>query len=70
MRPKPLAGEAWHDRVHNPGLPRPRASLIVGGCCILVGLLRRLRAPGLVVSVTDLLDGLLDGPDDSVAAKP
>ncbi|HEY8092568.1 MAG TPA: hypothetical protein VID93_02265, partial [Acidimicrobiales bacterium] len=64
-----LAGEAWRDRVHNPGLARQRASLIVGGCCILVGLLRRLRAPGLVVSVTDLLDGLLDGPDRSVDAE-
>jgi len=62
-----LSGEPWRDRVHNPGLPRQRASLIVGGCCILVGLLRRLRAPGLVVSVTDLLDGLLDG---SAASGP
>jgi exopolyphosphatase/guanosine-5'-triphosphate,3'-diphosphate pyrophosphatase len=54
-----LAGEAERDRIHNPGLPRERAGTIVGGCCILVGLLRRLRAPGLRVSLADLLDGLL-----------
>ena len=54
-----LAGEALADRVHNPGLPPGRAVSIVGGCCILVGLLRRLRAPALTVSVTDLLDGIL-----------
>jgi exopolyphosphatase/guanosine-5'-triphosphate,3'-diphosphate pyrophosphatase len=54
-----LAGEALTDRAHNPGLPRRRAANIVGGCCILVGLLRRLQAPALTVSVTDLLDGSL-----------
>jgi exopolyphosphatase/guanosine-5'-triphosphate,3'-diphosphate pyrophosphatase len=54
-----LAGEALRDRVHNPGLPRDRATVIVGGCCILVGLLRRLGAPGLRVSLADLLDGVL-----------
>ena len=54
-----LAGEALRDRVHNPGLPQGRAVSIVGGCCILVGLLRRLQAPALTVSVTDLLDGIL-----------
>jgi exopolyphosphatase/guanosine-5'-triphosphate,3'-diphosphate pyrophosphatase len=54
-----VAGEALVDRVHNPGLPRRRAASIVGGCCILVGLLRRLQAPVVTVSVTDLLDGAL-----------
>ncbi len=54
-----LAGEALADRVHNPGLPPGRAVSIVGGCCILVGLLRRLQTPALTVSVTDLLDGIL-----------
>jgi exopolyphosphatase/guanosine-5'-triphosphate,3'-diphosphate pyrophosphatase len=58
-----LAGEAERDRVHNPGLPRERAGIIVGGCCILVGLLRRLGAPGLRVSLADLLDGLLEPVD-------
>jgi exopolyphosphatase/guanosine-5'-triphosphate,3'-diphosphate pyrophosphatase len=54
-----LSGEALIDRVHNPGLPPRRAASIVGGCCILVGLLRRLQAPALTVSITDLLDGAL-----------
>jgi exopolyphosphatase/guanosine-5'-triphosphate,3'-diphosphate pyrophosphatase len=54
-----LAGEALVDRIHNPGLPRRRAASIVGGCCILVGLLRRIQAPAVTVSVTDLLDGAL-----------
>ena len=58
-----LAGEAERDRIHNPGLPRQRAGIIVGGCCILVGLLRRLGAPGLHVSLADLLDGLLEPVD-------
>jgi exopolyphosphatase/guanosine-5'-triphosphate,3'-diphosphate pyrophosphatase len=58
-----LAGEAVRDRIHNPGLPRQRAGIIVGGCCILVGLLRRLGAPGLRVSLADLLDGLLEPVD-------
>jgi exopolyphosphatase / guanosine-5'-triphosphate,3'-diphosphate pyrophosphatase len=54
-----LAGEALRDRVHNPGLARDRATVIVGGCCILVGLLRKLGSPGLRVSLADLLDGVL-----------
>lgn len=53
-----LAVEPLADRVHNPGLPHERAGIIVGGCCIVVGFLRRLRAPGLLVSVRDLLDGV------------
>jgi exopolyphosphatase/guanosine-5'-triphosphate,3'-diphosphate pyrophosphatase len=54
-----LAGEPLADRIHNPGLPRARAEVIVGGCCIVVGLLRRLKAPELLVSVHDLLDGVV-----------
>jgi len=47
------------DRIHNPGLARARAEVIVGGCCILVVLLRRLKAAELIVSVHDLLDGVV-----------
>ncbi len=56
-----LATEALADRVHNPGLPPDRADIIVGGCCILVGLMRRLGAAELLVSETDLLDGIVAG---------
>jgi exopolyphosphatase/guanosine-5'-triphosphate,3'-diphosphate pyrophosphatase len=53
-----LATEALADRVHNPGLPHDRADVIVGGCCVLVALLRRLKVDVLTVSTHNLLDGL------------
>ena len=53
-----LATESLADRVHNPGLPRERADIIVGGCCVLVALLRRLKIDSLVVSTHSLLDGV------------
>lgn len=53
-----LATEPLADRVHNPGLPAARADIIVGGCCILVGIMRWLKADSLLVSETDLLDAL------------
>lgn len=52
-----LATEALADRVHNPGLPRDRAEIIVGGCCVLVAILRRLQVPELIVSSRGVLDG-------------
>lgn len=54
-----MATEALADRVHNPGLPRDRADVIVGGCCVLVALLRRLKVDVLTVSTHNLLDGLM-----------
>lgn len=53
-----LATESLADRVHNPGLPRDRADVIVGGLCALVAVMRTLRAPELIVSVHNLLDGV------------
>jgi exopolyphosphatase / guanosine-5'-triphosphate,3'-diphosphate pyrophosphatase len=53
-----LATEALADRRQNPGLPPARADVIVGGCVILVAILRRFEADGMLVSVTDLLDGV------------
>ncbi len=52
-----LATEPLADRLHNPGLPAARADIIVGGCCVLVGVMRRLAARDLLVSERDLLDG-------------
>ncbi|CAN5476754.1 Ppx/GppA phosphatase family protein [soil metagenome] len=52
-----LATEARADRIHNPGLEEARADVIVGGCCVLVAVLRWLESD-LLVSETDLLDGL------------
>ena len=47
------------DRKFNPGLPADRADVIVGGCCVLVGVMRKLRIPEIMVSVNNLLDGLV-----------
>jgi exopolyphosphatase/guanosine-5'-triphosphate,3'-diphosphate pyrophosphatase len=53
-----LATEARADRVFNPGLEEARADVIVGGCCALVSVLRFFDAPSLLVSESDILDGL------------
>jgi exopolyphosphatase / guanosine-5'-triphosphate,3'-diphosphate pyrophosphatase len=54
-----LATEALADRVHNPGLPKERADVIVGGCCVLVAVMRRLHLPGIIVSTRGILDGIV-----------
>lgn len=53
-----LATEPLADRVHNPGLPRDRADVIVAGCCVLVAVMRRLHTTSLVVSDHNLLHGV------------
>jgi exopolyphosphatase/guanosine-5'-triphosphate,3'-diphosphate pyrophosphatase len=53
-----LATEPLADRRHNPGLQPARADIIVGGCCILVGILRHLDADHVLVSESDMLDGI------------
>jgi exopolyphosphatase / guanosine-5'-triphosphate,3'-diphosphate pyrophosphatase len=53
-----LATEALADRVHNPGLERERADVIVGGMCVLVSIMRRLGFRECLVSEADILDGL------------
>ena len=53
-----LATEPLIDRIHNPGLPRDRADVIVGGCCVLVALMRTLDADELIVSTNNILDGV------------
>ncbi len=52
-----LATEPLAARRHNPGLPPERADIIVGGCCVLVAVMRKLAAAELLVSEHDLLDG-------------
>jgi exopolyphosphatase/guanosine-5'-triphosphate,3'-diphosphate pyrophosphatase len=54
-----LATEARAARIHNPGLEEARADVIVGGCCILVAVMRRLGFDELLVSEADILDGLV-----------
>ena len=53
-----LATEPLADRVHNPGLERERADVIVGGMCVLVALYRKLGLERVLVSEADILDGL------------
>ena len=53
-----LATESLVDRRHNPGLPPERADVIVGGCCVLVALMRALDAQELIVSTNNILDGV------------
>jgi len=55
-----LATERLADRVHNPGLATDRADIIVGGCCVLLAIMRRLDFKECVVCETDLLDGIAD----------
>jgi exopolyphosphatase / guanosine-5'-triphosphate,3'-diphosphate pyrophosphatase len=53
-----LATESRAERIHNPGLEEARADVIVGGCCVLVALFRRLGFDEMLVSEADILDGL------------
>lgn len=53
-----LATEPLADRVHNPGLQRERADVIVGGMCIVVALLRNLGSPDVHIADADLLDAI------------
>ena len=53
-----LATESRADRIHNPGLEEARADVIVGGCCVLVAIFRRMGFDEMVVSESDILDGL------------
>ena len=54
-----LATEATETRRHNPGLDPGRVDVIVGGCCVLVGIFRYFGFSECVVSEADILDGLI-----------
>lgn len=54
-----LATEALADRKANPGLRADRADVIVGGCCILVAIMRHFDVESIVVSEADILDGIV-----------
>lgn len=55
-----LATERLADRIHNPGLHVDRAPVIVGGCCILVAVMRHWNIDECIVRERDLLDGIAD----------
>jgi exopolyphosphatase / guanosine-5'-triphosphate,3'-diphosphate pyrophosphatase len=57
-----LATETLDDRRHNPGLPIDHAPVIVGGCCIVVAIMRRLYLHEIALEhvegpVADMLNG-------------
>jgi exopolyphosphatase/guanosine-5'-triphosphate,3'-diphosphate pyrophosphatase len=54
-----LATERRADRIHNPGLEEARADVIVGGCAVLVGLMRFFDFESCLVSEADILDGMV-----------
>jgi exopolyphosphatase/guanosine-5'-triphosphate,3'-diphosphate pyrophosphatase len=54
-----LATEKRADRIHNPGLEEARADVIVGGCCVLVAIMRHFGFETCLVSEADILDGLV-----------
>jgi exopolyphosphatase/guanosine-5'-triphosphate,3'-diphosphate pyrophosphatase len=54
-----LATESLEQRKHNPGLEPARADVIVGGCCVLVAVMRRFAFDECLVSESDILDGLV-----------
>jgi exopolyphosphatase/guanosine-5'-triphosphate,3'-diphosphate pyrophosphatase len=53
-----LATEPIAKRRHNPGLDPGRVDVIVGGAVIVVSILRHFGFPEMLVSETDILDGL------------
>jgi exopolyphosphatase/guanosine-5'-triphosphate,3'-diphosphate pyrophosphatase len=53
-----LATEKRLQRIHNPGLEEARADVIVGGCVILVAIMRHFGFEECLVSEADILDGL------------
>ncbi len=53
-----LATEKRADRIHNPGLEEARADVIVGGCIVLVAIMRHFQFDTCLVSEADILDGL------------
>jgi exopolyphosphatase/guanosine-5'-triphosphate,3'-diphosphate pyrophosphatase len=54
-----LAMEKRADRLFNPGLEAARVDVIVGGCVVLVAVLRRFGFSECLVSEQDILDGLV-----------
>lgn len=53
-----LATESLANRRHNPGLSAQRADIIVGGCCVLVAIMRKLKLNSITVSTRNILDGI------------
>ena len=65
-----IATESRSDRAHNPGLPASRVDDAVGGCAVLVEVMRQLGVDSIVVSQRGLGDGIASLPDgDDLGGK-
>jgi exopolyphosphatase/guanosine-5'-triphosphate,3'-diphosphate pyrophosphatase len=53
-----LATESLAQRKDEPGMEPDRADVIVGGCCVLVAVMRHFGFDECLVSESDILDGL------------
>ena len=53
-----LATESRDQRLANPGMEPGRVDVIVGGLCVLVGIMRRFGFGSCLTSEADILDGL------------
>jgi len=60
-----LVTEPLADRIHNPGLEEARADVIVAGACIFAAIVRWLDVDEVLVSESDILDGLVASLDPS-----
>lgn len=54
-----LATETLAQRLDEPGMEAQRADVIVGGCCILVAIMRYFSFDTCLVSESDILNGLV-----------
>ena len=54
-----LATETIAQRLDEPGMEAERADVIVGGCCILVAIMRYFAFETCLVSESDILNGLV-----------
>jgi exopolyphosphatase/guanosine-5'-triphosphate,3'-diphosphate pyrophosphatase len=54
-----LATETLAQRLDEPGMEAERADVIVGGCCILVAIMRYFAFESCLVSESDILNGLV-----------
>ena len=62
-----LATESAAQRAHNPGLEAGRVDVIVGGAAVLVGIFRVFAFDAMLVSESDILDGLVRSQIGSAA---
>jgi exopolyphosphatase/guanosine-5'-triphosphate,3'-diphosphate pyrophosphatase len=46
-----VATERAADRAHNPGLPADHVDTVVAGCCVLLGIMRRLELRSVTIEV-------------------